>query len=112
MAQIIKSTDHFGQALRDFREGSGLSLAKLSLLVGMSPADLSHIERGRNITLKSALRLLQALDCMLVVQPRTYADIRTVVNEQGDAVFFGSAADCAHYMFENQGDNLHLDTSI
>ncbi|HRE74715.1 MAG TPA: helix-turn-helix transcriptional regulator [Flavobacteriales bacterium] len=50
-----------GSNIKNLRKGSGLSMGKLGLEVGLSRMQISRIESGYNITLSTILKLAIAL---------------------------------------------------
>lgn len=61
-----------GQALRARRHELGLSQAELATAAGLTRARLSQLEHGRaNVSLRSYLRLAQALGAGLYLEPAT-----------------------------------------
>lgn len=66
----LQNTEEAGRALRERREAQGMTQAQLAEAAGTTRARLSLLERGQaNVSLRSYLRLVQALGAMLVLEP-------------------------------------------
>lgn len=53
---------HLGEAIRQARKERSLTQEQLGNMIGVQKAQISRIEKGRNITINSLARILKALE--------------------------------------------------
>lgn len=72
---VIRSFDHFVNAVRDRIAASDLTQAELAERAGIAPSNLSRLlnSTSGNPELDTLTRIADALDCDLALQPRTGA---------------------------------------
>lgn len=67
----LSMRESFGRQLIASRKSAGLTQPELAKLSGIQQADISRIERGLgNPTIDTVLKLLNALDMRLTLQPK------------------------------------------
>ena len=72
----VSRRQEIGRACAEARRKKALSQPSLSALSGVRQSDISRIERGlANPTTSTLLRLTHALDCDLVIVPRSNPDL-------------------------------------
>jgi DNA-binding Xre family transcriptional regulator len=72
----------FHKAFGLFRRSRGLTQAELAARAGVARCQIVHLEKGRDIRLKTLRRIFAALDCDLVLLPRSDKLIAAIENER------------------------------
>ena len=72
----------FAKAFGLFRRSRGLTQAELAARAGVSRCQIIQLEQGRDIRLKTLRRIFAALDCDLVLLPRSDKLIAEIQDEK------------------------------
>lgn len=95
----------FSKAFGLFRRSRGLTQAELAVRAGVARCQIVRFEKGRDVRLSSLRRIFAALDCDLVLLPRSDKIIAEIQDER-------RRADSDTMRYREECRRLGMDTSF